>query len=61
VNTIGIVANGSTLTWYANGQQVGSLHNGSYNEGGIRLTAWVYRGHSGNSETVFSDLRIWTL
>jgi hypothetical protein len=61
VNTIGIVASGSTLTWYANGQQVGSLHNSSYNEGGIRLTTWVYRGHRGNSETVFSDLRIWTL
>lgn len=61
VNTIGIVASGSTLTWYANGQQVGSLHDGRYNEGGIRLTTWVYRGRSGTSETVFSDLRLWTL
>ncbi len=60
-NTIAVVAQGSTISWYANGQQAGSLNDGRYNEGGIRLTDWVYQGNSGNSETAFSNLRVWGL
>jgi hypothetical protein len=59
VNTIG-GASGSTITWYANERQVGSLHDSNYNEDEIRLTPWVYCGHRGKSKTVFSDLRVRT-
>jgi hypothetical protein len=60
-NTIGVVAQGSTLTWFVNGRQAGSFNDSRYNQGGIFLTSSMLKGNSGTAETAFSDLRVWAL
>jgi hypothetical protein len=60
-NTIGLVARGSTFTWYVNHQQTGSTNDTRYKKGAINLLSAIYNTHTGNTEAAYTNLRIWRL
>jgi hypothetical protein len=54
-NKIAVVANGATLTFFANEQQIGQVQDGSYAEGMIGLIAYP------GTEAAYNNAKIWTL
>ena len=57
-NTIAVVANGSNIDLYINGQKVSSTSDSAYSQGSIGLVASAYN----NATTVtYQNARIWTI
>ena len=55
--TIGVVAQGSSLTFFLNGQQVDQLTDSTYTSGQIALLCFAINNPT---EVVFSNARLWT-
>ncbi len=53
-NTIAVVANGSTIGLYVNGQQIDSVTDSTYSQGYVGVAA------SNSTEAVFSNAVVWT-
>ncbi len=60
-NTIGLVARGSSFTWYVNDQRAGTASDSTYQLGSLNLESATFSGHTGNPEVAYSDLKIWRL
>lgn len=58
-NLVAVIAHGSTMELYVNGQHVDSLNDSSYNSG--LIGASVSNQNSGSSEAAFNNARVWTL
>ena len=58
-NTIAVVASGSTMTFYANEQQIAQVQDSSYTSGSIGLIADPALRHP--TEVVYRNARLWTL
>ncbi|HEY4034112.1 MAG TPA: protein kinase [Ktedonobacteraceae bacterium] len=57
-NTIAVIANGSNIDLYINGQKVGSASDSAYSQGSIGLVASAYN----NATTVtYQNARVWTI
>lgn len=61
MNTIGLVARGSTFTWYVNAQRVGNANDKTYRQGSICLASATYANHTGSPEVAYTDFKIWRL
>ena len=57
-NTLAVVANGNTLTFYINKQQIDSTQDGSYSAGQLALFA---ENDGDPTQIAFSKARVWTL
>jgi len=57
-NLIGVVARGSTLDLYANGQRYASVIDGTFSTGEIGVVASAF---SQPTEVAFSDAKVWSL
>ena len=55
-NTLGVVANGSTLILYVNQLSLGTFNDDTYSSGNINLAA---SAETNATEVAFSNLRIW--
>jgi hypothetical protein len=55
--TMGVVAQGSLLTFFLNGQQVDQLTDSTYTSGQIALLCFAINNPT---EIVFSNARLWT-
>jgi hypothetical protein len=58
-NKIAVVASGSTLLFYVNGQQIDREQDRSYTSGSIGLIA--YPGFHNATDVAYSNARLWTL
>ncbi len=59
-NVIAVVAQGSTITVYANQQQITSVTDSSYGHGVIGLVASPFSNNGHPTEVVYSNARVWT-
>lgn len=59
VNLIAVIAQGSTMTVYANHQQIASVTDNSLSNGRIGFEANPRNGHP--TEIIFSNVKVWTL
>ncbi|HCI80864.1 MAG TPA: hypothetical protein DHW02_14375 [Ktedonobacter sp.] len=57
-NTIAVVANGNTLTFYINKQEIDSAQDGSYSTGQL---AFFAENDGDSTQISFSNARVWTL
>ena len=58
-NTLAVVANGSDLEFYINGQKFASINDSTYTSGQIGVIAY---SNSGNSiEVAFNNAKVWTM
>jgi len=57
-NTIAVVANGSSFTFYVNQQQIASANDNTYSYGQIGVVAY---NQGGTATVVYSNARVWTL
>lgn len=60
-NIIGLVVQKSNITLYANGQMVKRFTDSTYSSGGLSFISSEYAPHTGVSEAVYSNLRLWQL
>jgi hypothetical protein len=60
-NKIGVKAQGSSLTFYLNGQQIASASDDNFSSGSLSLLTSTYKEHTQNTEVEFSNLKIWQL
>jgi transcriptional regulator with XRE-family HTH domain len=61
-NKLAVVANGSTMTFYVNEQQIDQEQDSSYTSGKIALTANpFYNKDAHATEVAYSNARLWTL
>lgn len=58
-NTIAVIASGSTMTFYANKQQITQVQDSSYTSGILSLFAFPGLRHP--TEVVYRNARLWTL
>jgi DNA-binding transcriptional regulator YiaG len=58
-NTIAVVASGSTMTFYANKQQIAQVQDSSYTSG--LLSLFAFPGFRHPTEVVYRNARMWTL
>ncbi len=58
-NKIAVVASGSTMTFYVNGQQTGQAQDDSYTSGHLELVADPQFDNP--TDVVFTNARVWTL
>ena len=56
-NVIAVVANGSSIGIYVNGQQIGNVNDATYSAGAIALCA---EDVSSPTEVVYNNARVWT-
>ncbi len=59
-NIIAVVAQGNTITLYANRQQIASVTDNTYSHGQIGLYASSYATAGHPTEVVYSNARVWT-
>ncbi|HEY3992899.1 MAG TPA: hypothetical protein VGM01_08485 [Ktedonobacteraceae bacterium] len=58
-NRLAVVALGSAITIYVNGQKIGGIFDNNFTDGEIGLIASSYINHTGSTEVAFTKLRIW--
>jgi transcriptional regulator with XRE-family HTH domain len=58
-NKIALVANGSTMTFYVNEQQIDQEQDSSYTSGSIALIAHPFYAHA--TDVAYSNARLWAL
>jgi hypothetical protein len=56
-NLLGVVAQGNTITLFINQQQIASVQDNSYSQGGIGLCADAI---TNSTEVVYSQAKVWT-
>ncbi|GHO50217.1 hypothetical protein [Ktedonospora formicarum] len=62
VNTVGIVTQGSTISWYINSQRINSVSNSTFTSGGVGMIGGLYSNSTNkNSDVTFGSLRVWSL
>ena len=60
-NKIAVVASGSSMTFYVNGQQLTQVQDNSYTSGHIALTASSYLSAGYATVVMYSNAALWTL
>ena len=60
-NAIAVVAQGSTITVYANQQQITSVTDSSYGHGQLGVVASPFSNNGHATEVVYSNARVWKL
>lgn len=60
-NKIAVVANGRTITFYVNEQQIDQIQDNSYTSGSIGLIAAPYYQTGSATDVAYSNARLWTL
>jgi serine/threonine protein kinase len=56
-NLLGVIAQGNTITLFINQQQIASVQDDSYSQGGIGLCA---SANTNSTEVVYNDAKVWT-
>lgn len=59
-NTIAVMAQGSTITIFANQQQVDQVQDSTYSTGSIGLLASAYGDNNAPNVVSYSNLKVWT-
>lgn len=59
INTLAVVANGTTIDLYANQAQLTTIHNGAYSTG--RIGTAVGTSDRETTERMFNNIKVWTL
>lgn len=60
-NTLAVVVQDNTFTWYINHQRVGQVGNHNYAVSSFDLVSSDYQGNTATSEAAYTNLRIWQL
>ena len=61
INLLAVVVMGTTITLYANHQQLASVNDSTYNLGQIGLIASPGPNTSNPTEVVYNNARVWSL
>jgi hypothetical protein len=64
-NTLGVSARGSTLSIYANGHLLKTVHDSTHPEGWVGVVVGSYKNHFANKDVLtiarYTDAKIWVL